>query len=480
MHNNKLLKTLAAFSKDELKDLEKFIKSPFFDKEKSPNKIIALFLYIKKYHPKYEHKALSKERAFKQLFDTEPFNKLKIERVIGSLHNKIKRFISFQFNERNHDFVKEQLALAKFYKDRNLPVWFESTIEKLQEHQKGLTIREQDFYQNQFLIEREIHDFNSVYNFKKGDLNLPSTINNLDIFYVLSKLMHVCFLLSQNQNISIELDKSLVLIKAIGELIEQDEYFDIPIIKLYYQVFFMLRHTETVEPFTKFRTLLQEYKTSISTAELKNLKAYERNYLVMKTTKGDTSFRKDLFDLYKEQLQEGYIYYEGKLLPGMFRNIVKCGLFLDEFVWVNQFLTEHKDRIGGTHSPDDVYQFNRANYFFYIKEYEKAVDILASKYEDRFYHIAARRLKLMCYYETKSPILEHEINAFNRFIRNKSLNLSENYKEHFTNFVNMFLQIIHPNTFKNKQRIDTIINRIENLQRIAEKAWLIEKLEELR
>ena len=43
----------------------------------------------------------------------------------------------------------------------------------------------------------------------------------------------------------------------------------------------------------------------------------------------------------------------------------------------------------------------------------------------------------------------------------------------------MLRQLIHPKTFKNSVRIDKLKNKIDQLEYVAEKEWLLEKLGEM-
>lgn len=43
-------------------------------------------------------------------------------------------------------------------------------------------------------------------------------------------------------------------------------------------------------------------------------------------------------------------------------------------------------------------------------------------------------------------------------------------------FIDILRQIIHPNTYQNKQRIETIIARISKKKSISERDWLREKI----
>ncbi len=75
MKNSKLVQLITPLDKRELTQLESFIRSPYFNKNKH---ITPLFQYILNFGPSYDHPALEKKNLIQQFDFIENFNKKKL------------------------------------------------------------------------------------------------------------------------------------------------------------------------------------------------------------------------------------------------------------------------------------------------------------------------------------------------------------------------------------------------------------------
>ena len=125
--------------------------------------------------------------------------------------------------------------------------------------------------------------------------------------------------------------------------------------------------------------------------------------------------------------------------------------------------------------------FNITQYFFYKKQYGQTEEQLLDHYENFYYKVAARRLEIKLLYEQESEILSSKTEAFKMFIfRLSKKQLPEKLKQLNNNFIDFVRQIIHPKTLGNKKRIESIKQKITRKGKVAERDWLLEKINELR
>ncbi len=480
MHSSKLLKIIQVFDDADLKTLGQFIKSALYNQDKSRGDIEKLFNYLQAQAPHYPKALLTKAQVHTLIYPEESFKKSRIDLLMNKLLRIVKLFIVHQYPISQGGEIAESLAFAKFCSERNLTQQFELAIKSLWKKQQSITSRDSSFYYNDFLINQEIVLFNSLYNQKKDDLNILQTIKSLDIYYVVTKLEYTCALLSASKETSIDLEDSIVLLKTLSPLIEKGS-LAVPLVKVYYQAFLLLLLKGTDEAiYDKYRNLLKHHQAHIPTMQLKGLQAHARNYCIFKYNNGGRE--EDLFEvfeLFKEHLEEGFLYYNDGLLPSTFQTIVRLGLKLKAYDWIKNFLDKYQGRIVGTQHPEEVYHFNLANYYFSVQAYDKALDYLAGNYENTYYTIFAKCLEIKIYYETKSVLLDAKILNFKLFIfRNRRI--SKEKKEANNNFIDVLKQINHHKTKGNQKRINSIKTKIQLKKRIAEKEWILEQLELLR
>ena len=481
MYSSKLITVIRSLDRREFRRLEKFIRHPYFLEIKQKQKALQLFEVIKNCYPDLRQETLKKSEIFQLLFPGEPFAVDKLDKVMTRLLKAVRSFIAYEYADPSQKKVRQLLTESEFYRKKSLDAYFLQSMEQLRQHQKRIRLREMDFYYTQFLLDRNISEYDSLYNKRKEDLNLLNTHRSLDVFYLVAKLEYACWILAQNtSHVPLEIRESLKTLDLLAPLIAEDYGREVPIIELFFQVYLLLRDGDQEETGDRLRILLEKYAELLPFDQLTNLQAIYRSYCVREYNRGNLSLEY-LFDLYKEHLEKGYLYRQGGLQPGIIKNLVNFGLKLKAHDWVWQFLEQYKDKIVGTKHPSEVYYFNLANYYFSRKAYEKVLDTLQWHEEDTYYKIAAKRLELKVFYEQRSTILESKMDAFKVYIFRVSKKLLPPlHREGNNNFINLLRQVYNPGTRKNAGKIENILAKIHSDKHTVEREWLLEKLEELR
>jgi hypothetical protein len=71
--------------------------------------------------------------------------------------------------------------------------------------------------------------------------------------------------------------------------------------------------------------------------------------------------------------------------------------------------------------------------------------------------------------------------AFKMYIfRQSRKQMTEKHRHFNNNFIDALRQIIHPSTLRNPRRIDKLKAKMLTQERMAERGWLLEKLEAMR
>lgn len=481
MINSKLLEVTKILTSSEMHRLGQFLRSPYFHTKEIPVDELALFDLLAKDHPDFEEEEWGKTIVFQRLYPESDWVKGKIEKKMSALLKQVERFMIEEASREEIDPFEEKLKLAKFYRKKAALRYYKLLLTNLEKGQATFAKKEKKDFYHDFLLQREISEYKSLYNNRREDLNLPATLRAFDIYYLAVKLEYSCGLLSQsNFHIPVDIRDSLTILKLIIPLISEDNFLDVPLIHIYVQVFLLLQEMDNLEAYAQLEKLLSKYHQELPWEQYTAIQSFCRSFCVRQMNRGNQMFEEKSFLLYKDHLEQGLLQPGGNLLAGTFRNIIIAGLRHREFDWVKTVLDEYKDQIVSANFPEDVYQLNLADYFFALKEYDKALDYLVDYYDDVYYHIAAKRIELKAYYELKSVLLPAKIDAFKIFIyRLSKKKLPESPREGNNNFINTLKQIIARGTQFNPKRIARVKDRLEKLEMIAEKKWLLEKLEEL-
>ena len=259
---------------------------------------------------------------------------------------------------------------------------------------------------------------------------------------------------------------------------------DIKVVEVYYKTMEMLKSINEKETNTywQLKQLIEENENEIPLECLKNLNSLSRNFLVyLYNNLGHQDLRLEIFQLYRNHLEKGYLNYRSGILPSTFKNMVNSALVVGDYGWVKQFLQEYKDKIEGTQHPQDVYHFNKALYYSYLQEYDKALELLSDQYEDMSYKLAARRLELRILFDTNSTLLDARMDAFKLMVHrlpDKTTNPRKRTQNN--NFINFLRQIRNPKTLHSAVRIDKLKQKIKTTSLVFDREWLLQVLDDLK
>jgi hypothetical protein len=207
--------------------------------------------------------------------------------------------------------------------------------------------------------------------------------------------------------------------------------------------------------------------------------SYLRNYCIHLYKHGYFDLINELHQIQKDNLDKGYLLYQGKIHSTTYTSIANTAFLSENYDWACQFIDDFKSHIIDVESADEAFHLNKACYYFYVKQYEKSIEILPPNSNNLDRHLIARRLEIKIYFETDSELLIYKVEAFKVYIHRASKKIiSEATRERNANFANLLYQLIQTPR-SDKSKLTKILSRIEEKQQVAEKEWLLEKVNHL-
>lgn len=479
MKTSKLVETLKCLHPEEIARLELFLAAAYFHGHDPDEPILALCRYLTRFHPAYDQAGLEREQVYCALFPGETVVRSRLEKLMTRLLKEVRRFIAFEMQRQETTETDLELLTARFLRERNHFPEYERLIKNLRSHLEQQGIRDVDYFQRLYRLEEEYCSYRTWFNNRKTDLNLAPAIQALDTYFLLARLEYVVLYLSQAKTVPLPLEHSLFFMADIEPLLHRPPFDTVPLLQIYFAAYRLLAGDPAdPEVFLHFTTLLQAHERVIPTEKNKDFQALARNYCIREFNRGNETFFKIAFDLYKLHLEKGYLYRNGMLQAVIVKNLVSMGLRMHEHDWVFRFLEDHRHRIMGITHPEEAYRFNLAVYYFHKRDFERVNEHLDAVYDDLFYKLAAKRLEIKMLYEMQSPVLESRIEAFNILIfRMGGRQLSDVYVAGNKQFVAFLRRILKPITFQNSKRIRKIKADLLEAPTVVEKEWLLEVLE---
>jgi hypothetical protein len=480
MLNRKLLEVLRLLNPSDHARLRLFLQSPYFNHRSNAAELLRLYDYICVGLNEDEGATQrSKAAAALEFFPKTPFlegKKGPLDALASDLFGLVKRFMAqTAYEEKDLEF-EESLALAKFYRRYGMEERYWQVIQTLRKLQQGIQHRDAIFFQNQYLLEEEAASFESLNNSFEDDANLAIAAQNLDIAYLLNKMEITCALSYQQQlSQSVQLEISAPLTQAA--LMFPENYPGVPLYELNRLVFQQLQQPENTALFDTFEQLLESYKTLIPFHKLRNLKAYYRFLQLQRYLKsGNVQNRHQMFEVYREHYEQGYFYEEGAIMINSLRMLVQFGLKVSQYDWVKKTLEEHPPtRICGTNFPVEAHSLCMAEYFFYTKDYEKALETLMYKhFSNPSYGILGDLLLIKIYFETSDELLDYRMKALEQKVRRTKI--SKDLKGNYYRFLQKLGKIIKYSSEKNSHKLTRLLEEIKTTPGVVEREWLLEKL----
>lgn len=482
MTKSKLIRILSTFSKEEIKDFEKFIRSPYYGIR---NFVIKFYKEIRKYHPEFREKDIKKEKIFSKLYKGKQYNDGVMRRMISDLIRISEEYLMIN-SFKATDLFRDTCLLHEL-RVRRLDDIFENKCEKL-----ILESADQNTDINtllkKFFIENQMIGFYLKVNEKKI-LETSVSASNAMIGYFLSALNNKSQIISVRKNSAIAKQNSQIYDKFIeyfdyhgfiNSLEERDSRESFFVKVDYYFSMISLNKYDT-ESYFKLRQLLcsdLNYFTGVSKYNyFTSLAVFCTNQI----NNNKSEFLNDYFRFINIILNEKLFLANSSILDlPLILNIIIFSLQGRRFKYAEDFIKDYSKYFNPKFKKDIInyYQsllmFSKGS-FNKSLEYSSGIRVNQSGFKKEL-----RILKLKCFYELGySDSLASEIDSFRRYISGEAL-LSKISKLNAANFSNYFSRLLKLNEKFSKKESIPLLKEIENEGNVNEKRWLIEKIKKLK
>ncbi|MBL8016392.1 MAG: hypothetical protein JNK43_03910 [Ignavibacteria bacterium] len=177
MDDSKCIAIMKFLTRDELKELGRFVVSPFFNRL---NDVTGLFNILKKYHPEYPAEAVDKRKMFMKLFPGKPYNDSRMRNLISDLGQLTEKFLQ-QKSWTEENYYKD-IIYHSYLLNRGMFSLFERSYKKVSLKQPDEEI---DTHYKSYAMEFLLHSYYLYTNRQhKAGENLYKTYDSLAGFYL--------------------------------------------------------------------------------------------------------------------------------------------------------------------------------------------------------------------------------------------------------------------------------------------------------
>ncbi|MEM6321956.1 MAG: hypothetical protein AAF960_30130 [Bacteroidota bacterium] len=467
MKQSKLTITLQTFSTAELNTLGRFLASPYFNHRKD----VLQFFELLKTTLKSSKPLPDKTYFFKKIY-AEPYDDQKFRLLKSYLTQLVEKFLIVEAITQHP--AKNQLQLAKAYRQRGLTHQFEKVIKKTSDYLEKQALENADAFEYHFQLLWEQHQ--SIVADKPVEKQLLQlTSDKMDRAFISLKMKHFC-LLATHQNVYGSTFEKEFLDKILATIVESD-WLEEPTIGTYYYGYQVLTQPEESDYFAQFKRILLEKGGLLHPQETRLLFLLGINHAIQQSNHGKKQYLNDLKDLYEEGLKKKYLFEKGKLSRFSYLNIISTGITTKDYDWVEHIIYTYQHALEEKYR-ESSFSFNLARLEYCRKNYDKALLLLQQNPpQNILLNLASKNLLIKIYYELDEfEALESHLGAVRNFIRRKKK--MGYHREKYVNFILYVQKLIRLNPF-DKQAKGQLEKRVQQEAELMEKAWLLEQLGEL-
>ncbi len=457
MQKSSLGQLVQSFSSIELRELRKFLTSPFFN---TRSDLVQLFDFL------VENKEATKEAAWRHLLPNEAFDDQKLRLLMSYLFKLLEQYISVK--EATADELSNRLHLAIGYRRRGMAQPFERVRGALEKTMQEQALQDAHFHLIQHRLQWEQYQVAAAQN-PAEELPLKALSGSVDAYYLGTRLRLVCLSLAQQgvyeAGFQPDVDNWLI------DFAEKPAWENIPVVVIHLHAYRMLRHPGDEAHFQDFKKAILQYSGLFGQEEMRGLYLFAINYCIRRLNNGEQRYNREAFDLYKAGLANGHLLENGVLSRFTYHNIVAAGLHSGELDWVAFFINEYKNALERKYR-ESSHSFNLARLEFSRKRYGAVLELLQkANYRDPLFNLAAKTLLMKTYYALDElDLLQSHLDAMRNYVRRKRV-----IGYHRTNYLNIvrYAEKLLKINFLDEKSVEKLRSEIVAEEVLTEREWLL-------
>jgi len=301
----------------------------------------------------------------------------------------------------------------------------------------------------------------------------------LNLNYILEKLQ---FHLAQLtlKNVYKNKEYTFSTLEEITALLEMPVYSNNPLVKIYLSNINFIE-TQSNQSFNNLLDTLTENQGILVPIFSQVFYVNLANYCSTQIRKGKVEYYQKLFDIYKVMHENNLLVIDNFINPNFLKNIITVSCAIKEFEWANNILLYYK-KFMQPKIRESIFYYNKGVIEFNQHNYRSAQEwfLKVDKINDTF-EIGLRIFILQCIFEVEEDYNDATKQSFEStkqfFKRNSTL--SSINKKSYLNFTNIFIYLYKFKHNTAKLYLEKIRNKLNQLEVVHKKKWLLEKIEGL-
>jgi len=475
MHQTKLVQILSRFEKNEIKQFEVFLASPYFN---TSDKILNFYRILVQYYPTFDSPKLDKEKIYQELHKKPGFNVQTMRELSSDLFKLAKEYISQQqMKDKN---IEANYQRHLWLVDRGLRKMTEQELALRNEMLDNYSLHCNDYYYQRWMADYNefshkttaLWDREHKIETKEGE----HPIHALNRYYVVSFFESYIFLTGLSKIYNKEVDQSLAIhIVALAErYIGQGDL----LIDIYYNIYQLL-YTREEKYYFELKSIFLRDDRSVPLEIRLEVSINLENYCLQSIRNGNLKFQYEIMEIFHFVIEHGIMLQNGEVSHRFYQNVVTNGVDVGEIDWVETFMEKYRDQIA-LEFRESVYDYCMAYILFANRKFEEALRITtAVGVFNEFTKIDIKNLTARIHYELGMfDQLNTLLESYPYHLKSEVMTASrrENHSLFFS-FMKQLVSLKQRYSVGGWEKINTDINQTLTF---TNKPWFQQKMAEMK
>lgn len=460
MKNRKVFKLISSLQPKERRKLDKWLAYELSEKQQAVHELYKLLL--KNADIKLIWKVLFPNRKYPE----QALQDVQLRRLENHLTERISTFMAIE--KFRKDEAMRDLYLIKALNERPQEDVFVPEFNKIKKRLEATRVKNGEYYQIRYLLEREYQYYRVKHNNKNYQLAAEYD-ELLDTWWLHEKMRLANIMLSKESKAQI----SPSLKFALNYIGETEDYMELPMLQIYWHQYKL--HAENLETHI-IPEWLWNYGTWLNPKEQRDILVSLTNYYTKTyNEKKDPYFRDQLYLLVKWGVDQEIAYLDGYLPWSTYHLLCTLTFMIEPLEESREIIERYKDKLSPV-DQEEVYPVHIGNYFYKKGEFRNAIRILNQRFSRPTLERAGRTLLLMSRYEYGERVeIENEIRALTVWL-DRQTTFSASLRQSNLNFLKIFNRLINYQSHKDQKPLHEGLAKERN---IANRKWLEKKITEI-
>lgn len=334
----KLLILLKALHKEEFREFEKFLQSPFF---KASDQYLAFFRYLYKHYPAFELERDELEISYRNCFGANSFTETKLYNLMSGMAKQVEQYLAIQLvltqDERN-GISLQQFLLVRSLGERNMSVYYRTEAEQLIAQTESLPAKSSDDYLSLYLLNRDYYFNPDTPKHLTHQPYLQAATENLIIHHGISFLRFVAELKARGHTLNSQQDLSMLeaVLTYTNDAAIREKH---PLAAVYNSLVKLYQQGVSEHGFRKIKELLVGNFEQLPKQEQRLLLAHAIN-IGISLNASEANVYEELLSLYKLAIGVNALLEGNRITHIAFFNIAAAAAHCKDFDWAMGFVTD--------------------------------------------------------------------------------------------------------------------------------------------